>query len=43
MLLVLFQVLILSPRSYVAHLCQHLVGLLKLVIDGFEFLALLDA
>ena len=32
-------VLILSPRSCVAHLCQHLVGLLKLVMDGLEFLA----
>ena len=32
-------VLILSPRSCVAHLCQHLVGLLELVMDGLEFLA----
>ena len=30
------------PRSSDVHLCQHLVGLLKLVMDGFKFLALLD-
>ena len=35
-------VLILSPRSCDEHLWQPLVGLLKLVMDGFEFLALLD-
>ena len=34
-------VLILSPRSCVPHLSQNLMGLLKLVMDGLEFLALL--